>query len=249
VATNDELTAWAADGGISEITAAYPSGFVSYSAYEPYVGECIPQHRNAANANVTRPGPDALPNFNSDCYLPIFDIAGDDATWVIEHHPSLYLQGRWWAMRAWVMEAPPPLLHTSQIYDALRPIYRVAQLGVPVSLPSIRIGELPWGAVDVPQHLSLLQAIATVVVIAAGIRAVWLRLRRRASSPWMHVEIVAGLIVGWNLVVGVLFELGEQFRFRATTDPITMSIAAWLVWRWVADRRQRPPFAGESMSA
>ena len=39
--------------------------------------------------------------------------------------------------------------------------------------------------------------------------------RRRPSSPWIHVEIVAALIVGWNLVVGVLFELGEQYRFRA----------------------------------
>ena len=30
-------------------------------------------------------------------------------------------------MRAWVMQAPPPLLPTSPIYDALRPVYRVAQ--------------------------------------------------------------------------------------------------------------------------
>ncbi len=52
--------------------------------------------------------------------------------------------------------------------------------------------------------------------------------------------MVAGLIVGWNLVVGVLFELGEQFRFRATTDPITLSIGIWLAWRVIGHlRRQR----------
>jgi hypothetical protein len=239
VATDDQLTTWAAEGGISELTAAYPSGFSSFSNYEPYVGECTPQHSHPATAEVTRPSPDTLPNFNAECYLPIFDIAGDDAWWVITNHFSLYLEGRWWAVRAWVMEAPPPLLETSRIYDALRPIYRIGQLGMPLDLPSIRLGALPFGAFDVPQHLSLLQGLATLLVICAGVRAAWRRLRRHSSSPWIHVEVVAGLIVGWNLVVGVLFELGEQFRFRATTDPITMSIAVWLGWRSIAYVRQR----------
>jgi hypothetical protein len=248
IATDEQLATWAASGGISEITAAYPSGFVAYSAYEPYVGECVPEHHDAATANVTRLGTEGVPNFNADCFLPIFDIAGDDARWVITNHPSLYVEGRWWAMRAWVMEAPPPLLRTSELYDALRPVYRVAQLALPVTLPSIRIGALPWGAVDVPQHLSLLQALATLLVIAAGIRAAWRRLRRRTSSRWIEVEVVAALIVGWNLVVGVLFELGEQFRFRAVTDPITMSIATWLVWRWVDHLRDRRRALKESVA-
>ena len=43
IATDDQLATWAANGDISEITAAYPSGFVSYNAYEPYIGECVPQ--------------------------------------------------------------------------------------------------------------------------------------------------------------------------------------------------------------
>jgi hypothetical protein len=239
IATDDQLAVWAADGDISEITAAYPSGFVSFSDYEPYVGACVPQHDHPSTAVVTRSGPDGPPNFNADCYLPIYDIAGDDALWVITNHPSLYLEGRWWALRAWVMEAPPQVLHSSAIYDAMRPVYRVAELGLPLTLPSVRLGELPWGAFDVPQHLSLLQALATMLVITAGVRAVWRRLRRRLSSPWIHVEVVAGLIVGWNLVVGVLFELGEQFRFRAMTDPITMSIGVWLTWRMVGHVRGR----------
>jgi hypothetical protein len=248
LATDDQLSTWAASGDISEITAAYPSGFVAYSAYEPYIGECVPAHHDAATANVTRLGTEGVPNFNADCFLPVFDTAGDDAVWVITRHPSLYLEGRWWAMRAWVMEAPPPLLRTSRLYDALRPVYRVVQLGLPVTLPSIRIGALPWGALDVPQHLSLLQALATVLVIAAGVRAVWRRLRGHPSSRWIEVEVVAALIVGWNLLVGVLFELGEQFRFRAVTDPITMTIAAWLVWRLVGHLRERRRALKESVA-
>ncbi|MEY2401306.1 MAG: hypothetical protein QOJ08_1417 [Ilumatobacteraceae bacterium] len=239
VATDEQLSGWAAAGDISEITAAFPSGFSSFSSYEPYVGECVTQRSHPATSLVVRPGPEALPNFNAECFLPIFDIAGDDAMWVITHHPSLYLEGRWWAMRAWVMEAPPPLLPTSSLYDALRPVYRIAQLGLPLTLPSIRFGSEAFGAIDVPQHLSLLQALATLLVIGAGIRAAWRRLRRRVSSPWIEVEVVAALIVGWNLAVGVLFELGEQFRFRATTDPITMTLGIWLVWRWARQFRDR----------
>jgi hypothetical protein len=248
VATDEQLTSWAARGDISEITAAYPSGFVSFSAYEPYVGPCVTQHDHPATANVNRLGNDIFPNFNAECYLPIYDIAGEDARWVILHHPSLYLEGRWWALRAWVTEAPPPLLTTSAIYDALRPAYRIAQLGVPSSLPSIRWGDLPYGAFTTKTHLSLLQAGATVLVIGAAIRAAWRRLRRRPSSPWIQVEVVAGLIVGWNLVVGVLFELGEQFRFRATTDPITMSIGIWLAWRLIGHVRHRQAPLPESVS-
>jgi hypothetical protein len=94
----------------------------------------------------------------------------------------------------------------------------------------------------------MLQALATVLVIMAGVRAAWRRLRRRASSPWIQVEVVAGLIVGWNLAVGVLFELGEQFRFRAMTDPITMSIGIWLAWRLVSHVRGRPRAQGLAVS-
>jgi hypothetical protein len=246
LATDEQLATWAAAGDISEITAAYPSGFVSYSAYEPYVGECVTPHHHPATSEVTRAGPEAIPNFNAECYLPIYDIAGDDAPLVITRHPSLYLEGRWWALRAWVMEAPPPLLHTSPIYDALRPMYQVAEVGVSTSLPSIRLGSQPWGAIDVPEHLLVAEVLASLLVIGAAIRATWRRLRRRASSPWIHVEVVAGLIVAWNLAVGVLFELGEQSRFRATTDPITMSIGIWLGWRLVRHLRQRHATLQES---
>jgi hypothetical protein len=242
LATDEQLTSWAAEGDISEITAAYPNGFVSYSAYEPYVGPCVAKHSHPATANVTRGGPDGPPNLNAECYLPIFDIAGHDARWVIAHHPSLYLEGRWWALRAWVADTPPPLSGTSAVYDVMRPIYRVAELGVPSTLPSVRWAGLPFGAFATKTHFSLMQAAATLLVIGAAIRAAWRRLRRRPSSPWVHVEVVAGLIVGWNLVIGVLFELGEQFRFRTTTDPITMSIGAWLAWRLIG-RLRRPPVA------
>ena len=248
VATDEQLNTWAAAGDINEITAAYPSGFVSYSAYEPYVGPCLAQHDHPATANVNRLGNDVFPNFNAECYLPIYDIAGHDAWWVITHHPSLYVEGRWWAVRAWVTEAPPPLLTTSSIYDALRPVYRVAQLGVPSSLPSIRWGALPYGAFSTKTHLYVLQVGATLLVIGVAVRALWRRVRRRATSPWGLVEVVAGLIVGWNLVVGVLFELGEQFRFRATTDPVTMSIATWLAWRLVGRFRQHRAALSESVT-
>jgi hypothetical protein len=85
------------------------------------------------------------------------------------------------------------------------------------------------------------------MVIGAAFAAVWRRLRRRPSSPWILVEVVAGLIVGWNFVVGVLFELGEQFRFRATTDPITISLGIWLFWRLFGHVRHRRITVAESV--
>ena len=247
IATDEQLAGWAAEGHISEITAAYPSGFVSFSGYEPYVGECVAQHSNPATAQTTRGGPDGPPNFNAECFLPIYDIAGDDARWVIIHHPSLYLEGRWWAIRAWIAEAPPPLSQTSGLYDDMWRVYRVAEVGVPTTIPSVRWVGLPFGAFDNPTHLSVIQGLTTLMVIGAALVAAWRRLRRRPSSPWILVEVVAGLIVGWNLVVGVLFELGEQFRFRATTDPITISLGIWLAWRLIRHIRQARTAVPESV--
>ncbi|MEY2552891.1 MAG: hypothetical protein QOC57_751, partial [Ilumatobacteraceae bacterium] len=242
IATDAQLAGWAAAGGISEITAAFPNGFVSYSGYEPYIGPCVPKHSNPAVANTTRGGPDDPPNFNSECFLPLYDLAGKDAWWVITRHPSLYLEGRWWALRAWVAEAPPPLVNTSPIYRALPKAYRVIEVQVPATIPSVRWAGLPYGAFDNPTRYSVVQALTTLLVIGAAVRALWRRLRKRPSSRWALLEVVAGLIVAWNLVVGVLFELGEQFRFRATTDPITISIGVWIAWRIIAElRRRRTP--------
>ena len=60
LATDEQLGSWAAAGGISEITAAHPSGFVSYSAYEPLIGECVPKGDHAATNDLTRDGPLAI---------------------------------------------------------------------------------------------------------------------------------------------------------------------------------------------
>jgi hypothetical protein len=247
IATDEQLAGWAAEGGISEITAAFPNGFVSYSGYQPYVGDCVPKHSNPAASETTRGGPDGPPNFNSECFLPLYDIAGDDARWVIIHHPSLYLEGRWWAIRAWIAEAPPPLVDTSPIYRALPHVYRIIEVDVPSTIPSVRWDGLPYGAFDNPTRYSVVQALTTLLVVGAAARAMWRRLRRRSTSPWGLVEVVAGLIVAWNLVVGVLFELGEQFRFRATTDPITMSIGVWLAWRVIGHLRHRSAALSESV--
>ena len=37
------------------------------------------------------------------------DLAGKDAWWVITRHPSLYLEGRWWALRAWIADGAGPV--------------------------------------------------------------------------------------------------------------------------------------------
>ena len=54
VATDDQLAIWSSLGHISEMTANYPSGFVSYSGYEPFVGECITEHDHPATSETTQ---------------------------------------------------------------------------------------------------------------------------------------------------------------------------------------------------
>ena len=42
--------------------------------------------------------------------------------------------------------------------------------------------------------------------------------------------VIVTSIVAWNSLAGVVFELGEQERFRAATDPILLAAAAWIAW-------------------
>jgi hypothetical protein len=127
-------------------------------------------------------------------------------------------------------------------------VYRVIEVQVPGTIPSVRWAGLPYGAFDNPTRYSVVQGLTTLLVIGAAGRALWRRLRKRATSPYALVEVVAGLIVAWNLLVGVLFELGEQFRFRATTDPITISIGSWIAWRVIAELRRRRAPMSESVA-
>ena len=41
------------------------------------------------------------------------------------------------------------------------------------------------------------------------------------------------------MAIGVLFELGEQMRFRTMTDPITTALGIWLCARLIAHVRER----------
>ena len=239
VATDSQLAEWSARGEISELSVAFPGGFRTYPEYAELVEPCVARHSHPAVAALWRDDQHFVPNYNAECFLPIFDQAGRDARAVILHHPAVFLEGRWWAARAWFVDGGLPAAPVSSLYQPLRSMYRVLDLAVPARLPSTRYAGSEFGVSSGRVRPSLSKIAFTILVLGAGLRAGIRRLRRLPTSRFAAVEMIAALIVGWSMAIGVLFELGEQMRFRTMTDPITTALGIWLCARLIAHVRER----------
>jgi hypothetical protein len=242
VAPDRDLQDWYARGEISEISVLYPSGFSSYPNYAELVPACQARHAHPALSTFWHDSTQSSPNFNAECYLPVFDRVGRDALAIIENHPTVFLSGRWWAARAWFVDGGLPITEVSPIYKGLRQVYGVLDLAVPARLPGPRFAGGEFGTSSFAVRTSLTNMLLTALVLGKALRAAARRLRRLPASRFALLDCVAGLIVGWNILIGVLFELGEQPRFRTVTDPITTALGVrvcWQMWsRWKRGRGQ-----------
>lgn len=232
VASASERAAWLAAGGISRPSADHPMGFGTYALYESEFGPCPPQGVHPALAPRIRDDLWRTPNFNALCYLPVFDRAGSDAWWVIRHHPGHYLAGRALATALWFVEAPAPQTRTSPLHARLSSIGDSLLLPVTIHRPSIRIGTREFGNGLPDLRLSLLRVGASLAVLLAGLLAA-----RRAGGadpergPTDLVALAAAWTLGSSMATGILFELGEQARFRSVTDPLVMGLAVAYLFR------------------
>jgi hypothetical protein len=242
-ATMDELVA---DSTVSGVAGA--GTFRLYDDYAPSMPPCAATPGDpAALASPTKPIPEALrvgldpaetANFNYRCYLAVYEQAGDDALAIIRARPGDWVKARAWATNNWFQVPAASSPDESPLWDVEVAASRIVLLGVPhPGLPDA------WSSLDVWVHrnpMSLTLIAATSIVVSAAARAVLVRLRRRSSRPTAAAaSVVVGWIVAWNTFACVVFELGEQERFRSTTDPLVLSLAAW--WLLARLGRTTPP--------
>jgi hypothetical protein len=246
----DELTRMYEDGDVSEIAMIGPFG--AYALYAEAMPPCSPEHGDPSVTSPTRTTDDYSPNFNFECYLPVFDQAGEDAWAVIRQHPGAFFEGRLWSARTiWAVDAGPTTANSkSWLMRTLDDVYSIVRLDYRGEINERGFGSPIFGNVAAPADFAVSQILLYLGVGAAGLWQL-IRFRRRDDDVWTTVVVATAYIAAFTFLVGITGELGEQARFRTMTDPLvwTVGIAgvarSWHHWQpRLANRRSNGAGSG-----
>ena len=220
VLPKQDLDEMFARGEVSDIAMIGPFG--KYDLYKNVVEPCTPRHAHRSVAEPIRATDQWSPNFNYECFLPIFDQAGRDAIAVIKEHPDAWLEGRLWSLRTTFAVATIPAQSKSVILRGLDTVYSVARLDYGGVLSTKGWGTPIYGELEARTDFGLLLIPLYVSIGWIGLWQLLRRLRRRALAPTAPVYLIGSMTVVFTVVVGAIAELGEQSRFRTMVDPMVV---------------------------
>ena len=218
VLPKDDLDEMYAKGQISDIAMIGPFG--NYELYQDVVEPCVTEHNFRSLTEVTRTTDQWSPNFNAECFLPIFDQAGKDAIAVIKEHPEAWLEGRMWSLRTTIAVSPIPSESPSVVVRSLDQLFSVARLDFGGILSTEGWGTPIYGQLEARADFGLMLIPMYVVVGLLGLWLIIQRLRRKVLSSTAPIYLVGSFTVAFTVIVGAIAELGEQSRFRTMVDPI-----------------------------
>jgi hypothetical protein len=242
-----------ADGTASPLAQYQPWGTLGY--YGPDragTGPCIPAHGNVVTSAETKaaaPDDAVIPNYNNECYLPLYRQARHDALVLARRYPGRYLTTRDAGLVLAYDTAQDcygePCTWMDRLYQPL-----LATVDGEVSMYDWNLHLYGSDEDTVDVNVSMVLVVASAAVAWRGLVALW-RVRgigwrpRRARRGWPTEEllwVVAGLTV--VLVIGgtMLVEIGDNAQWRTAVDPLLLTFPAAAVLRWW----WRTPVAGEA---
>jgi len=179
------------------------------------------------------------PNFNYQCFLPVFDQAGRDALAVIRHHPEAWLEGRLWSLRTTIAVATIPEESKSIVMRSLDKIFSALRLDFGGVLSTKGWGTPIYGQLEAKTDFGLLLIPMYLLIGWIGFWQIVQRLRSRALHRHSAVYVVGSFTVVFTVLVGAIAELGEQSRFRTMVDPIVTVMVLALITPRVRKLSQR----------
>jgi hypothetical protein len=226
-----------ADGDVSEIAMIGPFG--NYDLYVDAMPPCEPEHDHRSLTEASRTTDQWSPNFNYECFLPVYSLAGDDAMAVIREHPEVWLEGRMWSMRATFAVATLPSESESVVMRALDTAFSILRVDMGGVLSTNGWGTPIYGQLEAGVDFGLVLIPLYAVIILVGARVMVRRLRRRTMRTNDVALLATSFTVAFTIVVGAVAELGEQARFRTMVDPLATVVGALLIAAAVRAVRQR----------
>jgi hypothetical protein len=223
-----------AEGRLSEL--ALISRFSPVEAYPPRY-RAVTGYENIPALRQTRKSTDAI-NYNHLAYIGISDQHLADSFWVITHRPRCFLYGvaKAWFLYFWPSSEYSFLAANRSQLGALIPVLNYVAYGkLPFDLTQVR--GLPLHT-DGERYIYLFLLIGLPAVLIYG---VWRALDPRNDEPINRRLLL--LLVCFNIafvaLIGNLFEVGENNRFRFMTDPLSAALLGMCIQRWLIGRTKR----------
>jgi hypothetical protein len=234
VLPKDDLDEMYAKGQISEIAMIGPFG--KYELYQNVFEDCVPTRSHRSLVEPTRTTDQWSPNFNYECFLPIYDQAGKDAIAVIKEHPEAWLEGRLWSLRTTIAVSPIPSESKSEIMTGLDRVFSIARLDFGGVLSTKGWGTPIYGQLEAHADFGLTLIPMYLIIGWIGLWQILQRLRRKQLNAVSTIYVVGSFTVAFTVIVGAIAELGEQSRFRTMIDPIVtvmfLALVIPVVQRW-----------------
>ena len=234
VLPKDDLDEMYAKGQISDIAMIGPFG--KYELYENVFEDCVPTRSHRSLAEPMRTTDQWSPNFNFECFLPLYDQAGKDAIAVIKEHPEAWLEGRLWSLRTTIAVSPIPSESKSEVMTGLDRVFSIARLDFGGVLSTKGWGTPIYGQLEAHADFGLMLIPMYLTIGWIGLWQILQRLRRKQLSAASTIYVVGSFTVAFTVIVGAIAELGEQSRFRTMIDPIVtvmfLALVIPVVQRW-----------------
>ena len=234
VLPKDDLDEMYAKGQISDIAMIGPFG--KYELYENVFEDCVPTRSHRSLAEPMRTTDQWSPNFNFECFLPLYDQAGKDAIAVIKEHPEAWLEGRLWSLRTTIAVSPIPSESKSEVMTGLDRVFSMARLDFGGVLSTKGWGTPIYGQLEAHADFGLMLIPMYLTIGWIGLWQILQRLRRKQLSAASTIYVVGSFTVAFTVIVGAIAELGEQSRFRTMIDPIVtvmfLALVIPVVQRW-----------------
>jgi hypothetical protein len=228
------------DQGVLTPLATYPV-FLPTETYAEVVAPCVRQHPDVPALAEPRKQT-GRENFNDECYLPIYRESLDNAIAAARAEPGATARAVLGSMQIWSESSSQyAFVYDNRLkIDGADTVYRqLVLLDVPYD-PPVKTNAGWWIPIGTPGgrwRFSLTVIAATAIAALAGARGVVRVLRRRATGTDAALAVIGVTVVAVT-VVGNLFEIGENNRFRFMVEPITFVAFTWFVARlWVRARR------------
>lgn len=239
-----------AEGAVSPLAQQQPWGTLAY--YGPDragTGPCVPAHGDPVTfqeAKASAPGDAIVPNYNDECYLPLYRQAGHDALELAARYPGRYLSTRDAGLVLAYDTAEgcysDPCTWMDRLYQPL-----LGKVGGQVTMYDWNLHLFGTDADTVDVTVSMVLVLASAAAAWRGVVALW-RLRRigswsrddRRSWPtgelmWVVVAVTVVLVIPAT----ALYEVGDNAGLRSAVDPILMTLPLAALLRTLGPQRHR----------